>query len=279
MISRDRTVAVMWPTPSEDMLSPFGPDPDRMLDSIRRLVDDSMLEEIAQLDCGDHNAGPQLAALTALRNSGRPPAPMGWEPMEALELARWATPETESAGSTAELEREHRMRAFATAALLRAAAEPANQDGRFVSSNDTLAALLSSARSLGDESAADVASFVAWQVSRLGADQERPFFAYALLVLAVLGSTWTITDPWLSQLCTWVVDEEDAERKFQMETTLPSFQSKGPGEWLLSLTCFNQHHGIWRALNASADQAAAALPAGSGRDQLRVITGMIAPPS
>lgn len=239
----------------------FPPSADALLHLARAGVDDSMLREIARADYGMDEAG-HLAALRPIRDHGIVPVPMGWEPKEVLELIRWSQPEDPGwkPGSTGE--RGHRMRAFACAALLRAAAEPPN-DGYFGGENSTLAQVIESALELGPEVQEAAARFLTWRTPGMGEDDERPFFAFGLLALAVLLRAGRLSDDDLAAAARWVLAEEAAERAALGAALPPNAE-----EWLLGLTFFNSRDTVWRRLAGRIATEAAAIPPGDARDAL-----------
>src|SRR5438105_12750580 len=117
------------------LIKTFPPYPDALLAKAGELVTDDMLEEISGADYG-MDADAHFAALLTIRDQVRVTAPMPWEPKEVLELVRWSQPEDPRWKPGGTGERGHIMRAFCCAALLRAAAEPAN-NGYFHGENQT----------------------------------------------------------------------------------------------------------------------------------------------
>jgi len=165
--------------------------------------------------------------------------PLGWVPQEVLELIRWSEPEDPEWKPGDVGERGHLMRAFSCAALLRAAAEPGNLlDGE----NSTLAQLVASTLALGRDVQVAAARFLAWRVPMLNRDEERPFFAFALLFLAVLLREERLSDEALAAAGEWMIAEEAAEAEAQGEH-VPTPQ----GPWLLRLSFFDLRHSLWRA--------------------------------
>ena len=135
------------------------PSKDDLLQIVFSRVDDSMLREIAAADYGQ-DVDEHLKQLLAIKH-GKVHVPMRWEPREVLELIRWSEPEdrTWSPGSTGE--RGHWMRLFACSALLRAAAEPANE-GYFTGEDSTIIQLVDSGIKLGEKTATATLRFLSW---------------------------------------------------------------------------------------------------------------------
>ncbi len=240
----------------EALLERFDPHPDRLLDHLRVQVDDEMLVEIAELDCGLHNAPAQFAALEYIRDTGKVQAPMKWEPLEALKLASHGAPGMFSKPNRQELFREHLERAFACSALLRAHVETPNA-GHVTNMNLTLAALLESRCLFAAEFERHLGSFVAWRVGQLNGLDDRPFFAFALLLLAVLGRGSEFDEEETASLCRWVLDEEAEEFRYVRSVYRAGY---GPsGSWLLGLTNFDLRHRIWRALSQQLKDRASEL--------------------
>lgn len=219
------------------LLLGFAPDPDALLLWLRPCITDDMLAEIAAADYGmDYDA--HLVALQRIRDEGVVFAPMGWEPKEVLELIRWSEPEDPAwrPGSTGE--RGHLMRAFCCAALIRAAAEPAN-DGYFSGENQSVIQLIASTLELGRSAQHAALRALTWRQMHAPADlDERPFFALGILLLAValgLDSEGAM----LQRLCAWVVAEEAWSRAH----THPGIASDA---WLLGLTWFSLCENTWR---------------------------------
>ena len=247
-----------------ELAAAFPPAPDALLELLRRQVDDGMLREIARADYGmDEDA--HLAALLPVRDRGELPAPMRWEPKEVLELVRWSEPDDPAWKPGSPGTRGHRMRAFACAALLRAAAEPENA-GFFDGENSTLAQLLASALVLGADAQEAAARFLTWRTPRMAHHEDRPFFALGLLVLAVELRGGRLPDGALAAAADWVVAEEAEERAAQ-HPYLP-VNSEG---WLLGLTWHDLRDTVWRALAGRMGEAAGALPPCPARDRVEEV--------
>jgi hypothetical protein len=189
---------------------------------------------------------------------------MVWVPQEVLELFRWSEPEDPDWKPGAVGERGHLMRAFSCAALLRAAAEPRNA-GCFDGENSTLAQLVSSALVLGRDVQVAAARFCTWRIPAMGADEERPFFAFALLLLAVLLRADRFSDTDLEAAAEWMMAEEAADHA----SLHPRMVVVG-APWLLGLTLFDQCHSKWRTFaERLVDEADALSPA--AREALQTV--------
>lgn len=253
------------PLPPE-LARAFPPSPNALLDLLRTRVDDGMLLDIARADYG-MDADEHLEVLRAIRDTGAVRVPLGWVPQEVLELIRWSEPEDPEWKPGDVGERGHLMRAFSCAALLRAAAESGNPlDGE----NSTLAQLVASTLTLGRDAQVAAARFLTWRVPMLKADEERPFFAFALLFLAVLLREERLSDEALAGAAEWMIAEEAAEAQAQgAHVPVPE------GPWLLRLTFFDLRHSLWRAFARRLMEEAAEV-APPARDTLQLIAVSLA---
>lgn len=255
----------MIPLPP-DLARAFPPSPNALLDLLRMRVDDGMLLDIARADYGN-DADEHLRAVRVIRDTGAVPVALGWAPQEVLELIRWSEPEDPEWKPGDVGERGHLMRAFACAALLRAAAEPGNLlDGE----NSTLAQLVASTLALGRDAQVAAARFLAWRVPMLNPDEERPFFAFALLFLAVLLRAERLSDQALATAGEWMIAEEAAEAQAQGDD-VPTPE----GPWLLRLTFYGLRHSVWRAFARRMLDEAAEVSA-PARDTLQLIAVSLA---
>lgn len=200
----------------EHLLGGLTGDGDALLHLLRAQVDDSMLEEIAAADCAQ-DTEKHLAALRPIHETGRVALPLEWEPKEVLCLVRWSEPDDPDWKPGGYGPRGHMMRAFACCVLLRAAGEP-GQDGYFDGENQTLAQLLSSVLTFGRAEHEAMVRFIAWRLASLDPGEERPFFLFALLVLAMELGGERFSDERLGQLAERVEREEAAARQFLAES-------------------------------------------------------------
>jgi hypothetical protein len=226
------------------LIKAFPPYADALLAKCGELVTDDMLEEISRADYG-MEADAHLAALVSIRDEVRVPAPLPWQPKEVLELVGWSQPEKPAwkPGSTGE--RGHIMRAFCCAALLRAAAESANQ-GYFGGENQTLIQLIESALILGRGLPEAAGSFLTWRIPLLRTDDdERPFFAFGLVALALSVGQDSLTAHDIDALVDYVDRTETAARDPMGVCTPDMFNGS-----FLAGTCYDRRHAAWRALAA-----------------------------
>jgi hypothetical protein len=231
-------------------LAAFTPNSEGLLRKVSELVDDRMLEEIAQCDYGEE-AAEHLIELRKIRDTGEVPVPVQFCPLEVLALTRWTsdTP-TRTMGR-----RDHVMRAFACSALLRIKGEPGNACASIEGENETLVQLLASLDKLGGGYHEEALQFLAWRLETLADDdEERPFFIYALLLLT-LKTRAPVSDSQLEGIVDWLIEDEDRMKRDDWKWR-PAYRS----HWLLGLTSSNQRHLVWaatgHALRALAAEAA-----------------------
>lgn len=234
-----------------EALTTFDPQPEALLREISAHIDDEMLAEIAAADYGmDRDA--HLAALRRIRDDGAIAAPMPWEPKEVLELIRWSQPDDPAWQPSGRGERGHWMRAFACAALLRAAGEPVNYDYMF-GHNQTLIQLIWSLDVVNAGLERDAARFLIWLIGRVAAERAPPGDAdwsdedtafYGLgLVWFGLRSTPAMPDAAIVALCEWICEcERRHNERHNVDYGLP------PGRWLLSTTSYDLCHAHWKRL-------------------------------
>lgn len=232
-----------------DALAAFTPEPDELVRRLSAGVDDAMLLDMASLDYG-REIEANRAALHLLRDGGRLPAPMPFEPREVLELTRWFRPDDEAV--EADRRRGHAMRAFACAALLRASGEPGNAD-LCEGLNQTLVNLLWSLDALGagDERAA--VGLLVWLMGQLApANRAADTFDFQFEDTAFvgLGVFWLglrmrprLPDGAIIAIAEWISDaEQDGNRRQNTDYGL------APGRWLLGSTSYYLCHEEWRRL-------------------------------
>ncbi|MCC2672614.1 MAG: hypothetical protein K0Q72_5086 [Armatimonadetes bacterium] len=235
--------------PAAEILRWFDPAPDALLDLLRARVDDVILRTIAEADYG-YQVPQNLAALRAIQDTGKVPRPLEWEPREVLQLTHWEEPGPNDRHA-------HLRRAFACAILLRAGGDAESQP-HLRGENSTVAVLVDSAQVLGPDVQRAAASAIAWGFHHApSGDGERPFFALALLLLAVFIGPAVYPGQRVIRLVEWVIAEEAEERSCQGEALGPDDSA-----WLRGLTCFDQRHLLWCSLACRMEEAA---PRYSGR--------------
>lgn len=226
------------------LLQKLNPAAESLLAALSKHVDDEMLMSIALIDYG-MNTEEHFAALCQIRDDQVVFAPMEWEPKEVLSLTLWSNPGKLYEGqiiSDEKLLKEHLIRAFAAAALLRAMKEPPNSD-YFNGDNHAIAVLLDSLSALAPSIQREALRFFAWSVQTL-ADwnaSENPFYVLALLVL-VLRTRAALTHNDLKAIIRWVFAEVNKVREY------PSKRNADHKQWLPWLTLYDMRHEMWQKI-------------------------------
>lgn len=224
------------------LLSRFQPSTDDLLRDLSQLVDEPMLRQIARADYGC-DIDQHFFALRALQSEGRFDAPMQWHPLEVLELTRWSEPDRPDVAAEWCGARGHAMRAFACAALLRAAVASENE-GLRQGWCETLIQLLDSLQSLArpslDRSAAGFLAWLIWQYP----DAEE--ISFHLVALFWLGLQLDAADDLLLGLAHLIA----AQVKRDGEST----GAAQDDHWLFGTTCFRQREAKWRSLGLAMAQ-------------------------
>jgi hypothetical protein len=235
------------------LLQKLNPDADGLIRALSQHVNDSMLMEIAIADYGE-DVELNMTQLRRIRNEQVVLAPMPWNPKEVLRLMHWTELDTGSTGQSSipdDVRRQHLIRAFVCAVLLRATADPLN-NGYFEGDNSSIAGLLESLPTLDATIQAEALRYFAWHVQQLmSGDSETPFYYLALLIL-VLRMKAVLTPAELYDMIEWIsIEVKVAREGLIRDSTMPE-------QWLTWLTYFNQRHSIWLALGreiaALADQ-------------------------
>ena len=184
-------------------LSSFDPDHESLLSELSKHITDEMLFEIS---CADYGQDQELhlAPLRLLRDKRIFVEPMYWYPCEVLELVRNSGPD----GSLGV--RDHWIRAFSSAALLRAMYDPWNYAGA-AQPSFTLIQLINSLAALPIDFTPHTVRLLAWMMLHSdldGADEQPIYYGVALLWL-VLRSNMDVSDRDLIRLAEWIVDLEN----------------------------------------------------------------------
>ena len=251
------------------LLATLSPSPDALLELLCPRVDDAMLLHIAEADYATAVA-ENLSALRPIRDARDIPSPLAWYPREVLALTRWSEPDDPPREGPDRL-RSHVARAFACAVLIRAGADAAN-DGivELNGENTTAAQLVASAIALGPEVQRAALRLLAWRMQPDGRG-ERPFFAFAILVLACVLGRDCFPEPVLAAMADGVITEE-ADARASAYLAPPS------AEWLLGLTYYDQRHSLWRALAHQVTAAAHDVKSEALRSDLLLLGGILAEP-
>ncbi len=233
-----------------ETLQKLNPDPDALLIALSELVDDSMLEEIANADYGMETE-EHLAQLRRIRDEHIVPSPMRWNPGEVLSLVHFRDPDQKYPDRDDENLRGHIIRAFACAVLLRSNAEVAD-DNYHDGQNQTLVQLLASLPVIGESLQVEARRFVAWRIQDLrGSYEDAPFYVLALLVL-ILRTHADLTSAELQEIIDYLFV---LERQIRLEFYYSMPEHSEP--WLLGLTYFDQRHHVWKLIGKEIGTLAA----------------------
>jgi len=197
-------------TPIIELLKQFDPEPEGLLREISKHIDDEMLEEIAAADYGSRME-EHLVALRQVRDTGTFPEKMYWCPCEVLELIRYSEPENPEwkPGRTGSF--GHWMRAFSSAALLRALAEPWNYTADAAQPSYSLIQLIHSLLVLPIDFYPHATRFLAWLLLNSepeGQDEQVCYYGIGLLWFALHLKT-PQPDKVLVLLSEWIVRREE----------------------------------------------------------------------
>jgi hypothetical protein len=202
-----------------DLINALNPNPDTLLRAISSHITDDMLEEIARADYG-LDPEKHLAALLLVRDENRFVEPMHMYPCEVLELVRSSGSENREDGDW--------IRAFASAALLRARLPPWNYGADAAYPSYNLIQLIKGLRGLHGDLTVEASQFVAWLFAHSdleGEDEEVLYYGVGLLWFA-LHLNEPPPDELLIELCEWIVLREAA-----LAEALPG----GFDRWLLGI--------------------------------------------
>jgi len=226
------------------LLSPLLRFRQPLLTLLAPLITDEMLRTIADADYG-MNIDAHLAALRRI-HAGEIWAPLAWEPREVLELVRWSEPNDPNSHWNPKMmgHTGHLQRAFACTALLLTAALPENRTLLLGGENATIIQLIASLLILDESMQRAGARLLSTRMIELDLeDEERPFFALGILLLAAALPDREATH--LADLAAWVLAEE--ARICDKLTCFAPWQQLSD-QWLLGLTNFNTCHDRWQTL-------------------------------
>lgn len=227
---------------TQQLLAPLHPNEGALTPLFPANIDEAMLREIAEADYG-WKADECHALLQPILKTGLV-ASDNFDLREVLELTGWSEPDDSDWSPGGQGPRGHWMRLFACTVLVRLAAKyPAS----FGSERHTLAQLISSAIELGQPVARAAAGVLSWRfLAYPGDNEDPPFLAFAILLLATHLERREECGPWLKELAAWVEDEAARARNAtsKRRSSLP-----GWGESLTGLTRFRQRReAVWRSL-------------------------------
>lgn len=223
----------------QSLLERLGSDPDSLLRTISAHITDEHLQEIAMADYG-MDADKHLLALREVRDTGTFLEEMHWYPSEVLELIRFSQPEDPNWKPGSSGERGHWLRAFASAALLRAKVSPWNYSGDGADPSYDLVQLILSLRALPLDAKRQAAQFLSWvmlQSDFEGNDDQPLYYAIALLWFS-LHLADPPPDSELLEFCEWIVRREE-----ELAAALGGFD-----RWLLGIRAAYPPPSPWETL-------------------------------
>ena len=196
----------------ENLLNSFHPAKDTLLGWLAARLDDQLLCSIAAADYGQDYT-ENFTALKQIRDTLVIPLPLNFVPQEVLEFTHWSDPDAVNVLAVTFSYNGHVMRAFACTVLLMAQGDPANKSS-ISTETSILIQLITSIRVLDQETIPLTLQLLTWCMLTATVDEEeRPFFALAILLLAV--STGTSDGVTLKGLAEWVMLEESTLRRKQ----------------------------------------------------------------
>jgi len=242
--------------PPHAILHAFPPSRTDLFDATRQLIDDGMLREIAEADCG-FDADENYEELQRIRDEGIVPHRLQWNPREALELVRWSDPEDAKSYPGSACLHAHQMRAFACATLLLTEMVDGSDDS-------TMAQCLASTSALGEAVSQAAARFLTWMLPQHESD-DRWLFAFGLLALATRLRAGRFREQDLGEAASWVLAEEAELRR-----ELRSFGLREHAPAPFSMT-----HGLWKPLAADLVQNARGIEDATVRENLELLGSSI----
>ena len=192
------------PTIPNWLLEKFPPSRDPLLQVLVTSMPESLFREIALCDCGmDYDEN--LAALKLIGRTGNVPIPLEWNPREVCCLTRWGEVKHQKRSDKDSILGFHKKRAFACCVLTIAEA-----DQPYDSEKDTLIQLVESIVAMEQSKFAEAAiSMLNWHLTpEQQLETDRPFFIFAMILLALLNKPFQISSAQLSSIADWLSEEE-----------------------------------------------------------------------
>ena len=248
----------------QSLLNAFPPSRERLLELIRKSIDDDMLRDIARADYGSE-ADEMFAALRSIRDTGEVPLPIRGRLLEVLTLTRWCDPDRPQPPPFEPGPigfRGHHTRLFVCALLLQAAMEIDYGD------DSTLAQCLKSTVVIGGETNAALGSQLTWLLLNQETGTNSLLWKLSLLLLTLRRDADRPQEETLRELAAWVLAEEQRLRREEMECGYPDPVDLRP-------TWFSLQQGLWRSLNEEFRRAAAATSSDDLRTNLQLCALLI----
>lgn len=210
------------------------PDGDALLLLLSEIVDDDLLMKMAAADYG-WKADECFRLLKEIRSTGDIPAPIDFNLQEVLQLVRWSDPD--------DMER-HVVRAFASAALIKAGGNPSNRD-RFEGDNTNFALLLSSLVPLGTKYQEAALQLFAWRLGNHCDVEDPPFIYLAILMTSLLAWPY-LESNFINEVVALLLASEEAARS-DARIVRPHDPAEPGDQWLFGLTYFDACEPQWRS--------------------------------
>jgi hypothetical protein len=246
------------PEMPKSLIEAFPPNAFALFMLIRPEVDDEMLKEIAAADYGN-GLEENLVIMRRMLDKYELVTPLEWNPHEVLALCRW-----DETGPNAD-RRNVIQRAFCCVCLLFDSANSNSYDD--FGSSDSLVRLLENILALGGEYPEAFARFIIWRLPHIDPDyaRDRPFFAVALFIIAVLSRK--IPEGDIPKLIDWLNEEVELERSV-METTAKK-------DRLLDMERCSQSDYIWRRVAERLRQESVWIESQAIRERVLDIAGRL----
>ncbi len=237
------------PTTPNWLMKKFPPSRDVLLRLLISPMPEPLLREIAGCDYGcDYDEN--LESLRLICRTGNISTPLKWNPREVCCLTRWSEERRQHLADKRAKLAFHHKRAFACCILIMAEAGQLYEE-----EGDTLIQFVESIVALEQPKLAEAAvSMLFWRIAFEEQQRtDRPFFVFAIILIALLNKPFKITTADLSEIVNWGRAEELFAR-WQLEQE--EFQIRQPKSfWLIGLNggCMLKQKWVMLAQRLSAD--------------------------
>ena len=226
----------------------FPPNRRAAVDSLRKVIDESILREISEANYG-YEPEKHFSRLEQIWRGCELGEMDTWYPMEVLELMRWSEPGKEDWKPCSDGIRGHKIRAFSCSVLL---ATP-----NFEPEKETLIQLIDSALVLERDIQEATAAFLTSRIEELGREEDRPFFVLALSAM-IMELEPNLSEAREADLALWIEEEENSERNYLAEYN-SEYQTC---RWMFGLSFSDMKNGSWNRLIQRLQRASVNRPLG-----------------